>query len=166
MSRGERGSVTLLLAFSVLALATVAVFALHRNLLREWAMEGDALQGARAGLAADAALAWFLAEWTTPAPGLPGGLQPDLVLAVPAGVLPEAPPWRVEGDVRVRFLGELPGAPDPGLDAWRLTLQGRVQVRSGGRIQGTYTQTRQAYVVTPRGGAGARPALRAWRVVR
>ena len=165
----QRGTVTLLLAFAVLTLSTVAVYALHRNLLREWAMEGQALQGARAGLAADTALAWFLAEWTTPEPEARGQGWAETRLAVPPGVLAGAAPAPlvVDGEVRVRFLGPLPTSLDPEgtLEAWRVTVRGRLQVPGAGR-GGNYQQTRQAYVVTARGQAGARPVLRAWRVVR
>ena len=162
MTSGERGSATVLLAFAILALATVALFSVHRSVLREWAMEGDALQGARAGLAADAALAWFLADWTSPAPG--GTPPPETVLRVPASALPDLAPLGVEGEVRVRFLGALPGAQDPAWDVWRLLIQGRLVVRSGGRARAAFTQRRQAYVITPQGSAGAAPVLRAWRI--
>jgi len=91
------------------------------------------------------------------------------VLTVPAFALAgSAPaPIRVAGDVRVAFLGELPRALDPtaSWEVWRVTVGGRVQVPGAGP-GGTYQQTRQAYVVTPRGQGGAAPILRAWRVVR
>lgn len=154
MRRRERGSALLLCAFALLAVGAASTFALHRSVLREWALEGDALQGDRAALAADDALAWFLATWTAPAAG------GDVLLAVPDEVYPEGP--RRSGTVQVRYLGGRPVGPgEPAqVDAWKVTVTGRLH------LGGTWHQVREAYVLTPRGAPGAPPVLAAWRIVR
>ena len=156
----ERGGAVLLLVLAALAWAAAGAFGAHRLVLRGWTLEGDALLGDRAALAADSALAWALAG---AGPALAGGDEApggpsETVLAVPAWVLGPEPGLGLAGEVRIRRLG--PG-PAPGL-WWRLTVEGRVAVPATRPVR-TFRQIREAYGCTPPGGT---PAVRAWRIVR
>ena len=139
----QRGAAILLLVAAVLGLLGTAAFGLHRSVLREWALEGAALQGLRASAAAEAVLAWGLT-----APRGEGGAG-DRVLEVPEGVLPAGQ----TGEVRLRWLGEGAGG-----RWWKLTAEGRVQVPGG-----PFRQVREAYAVEAQGGA---LTVRAWRKVQ
>ena len=75
---GPRGAIAILVAFMLLALMAAAAFATSRNLVRELAMAGDVVPGARAAMAAEAGLDWFLA-WSSAAGGRGDeGIQPFL----------------------------------------------------------------------------------------
>lgn len=154
----ERGSAPLLLAVAVVTVAAGSALLVHRAVMRELAVEGEALLGARAALAADSSLAWFLeAGWrSVPAPG-----EGDQVIPVPPGVFREEPPLVHDGEVRVRFLG--PSARWPGSELWKLTVRGRVM--AGGRAR-AFVQIREAYVTVPREEERGQPIKRAWRIVR
>jgi len=153
----------LLLAVGVLIFTTGVALLVLQNVMRERAMEAEALLGARAALAADGALAWFLAGgWTSPAGREDGAGVPDTLLAVPARVLEDGPRFRQDGEIRVLYLG---GGEVPGRDVWKLTLEARHHVTAGSRTLATYRQLREVYVTTPAGVAGAAPALGGWRTV-
>ena len=109
------------------------------------------------------ALAWFLAGgWTSPVVPEAGVPDFDTLLAVPAEVLEAGPGFRQDGEIGVRYLGE---GEVRGRVVWRLTLQARHHVMTGSRTLATYRQTREVYVTTPAGVAGAAPALGGWRTV-
>lgn len=149
---------------ALLVLATVPAVLAHRAVLREWALEGEALLGNQASLAADSSLAWCLGAGWTPEPPDGAGDRAEALLTVPGSVLPGDRTVRTDGEIRVRFLGPWPG--DPGLEAWKLTVRGRVRVLAGGRPVRTFLQVREAWVTTPKATPGAGPVLRAWRIVR
>ncbi|NTV73783.1 MAG: hypothetical protein HGA66_06210 [Holophaga sp.] len=154
-----RGGAALLMAMAVLALCAAAAWMVHRAVLRDVAMEGEALRGAWAALAADSAEAWFLKEgWKAlpPAPAQEEGWDPraGLVLPVPPGIFPREPAQ--DAEVRARFLG--PSSRWPGSGLWRLTVVGRVR---GPR---PFVQTREVYVTIP--DERGPPTKRAWRIVR
>jgi hypothetical protein len=126
----EEGGVALVAAFLVLALLAALVLAAGRNVLRETATCGEALQGARAVLAAEAGLEGFF-RWS-------GEEGAALLAALPAdgawhGVLefplpPSDPgsPFRQSASIRVRRLGSLPGeAGQPAPHLWQVRSQGR-----------------------------------------
>jgi len=151
------------LAWSVCTLAAMCVFLMHRAVLRGWTLEGEALLGARAALAADSALAWFLEEGWKAQPEGPGqGNGPDgrtvaggeEILAVPPWVYPGEPAQ--DGEVHVRFLG--PSSRWPGTQLCRLTVVGRVR---GPR---PFVQTREVYITVP--DERGPPTKRAWRILR
>jgi hypothetical protein len=153
----------LLLAVGVLTFVTGAALLVLQGVLRERAMEAEALLGARAALAADGALAWFLTGgWTSPAAPDDGAGVPDALLAVPASVLDGGPRFRQDGEIRVRCLGE---GEVPGRVVWKLTIQARHHLTAGPRTLATFRQTREAYVTTPAGVAGAAPVLGGWRTI-
>jgi hypothetical protein len=159
MNAGERGGAVLLFAASALALAGVVSFALHRNLLREWAMEGEAQAGERVSLAADSALAWFLIQ----DPPSPEALRSLIV--VPERALPQGPGLRVTAELRLRDLGE--GPPRPAGRLWKVTLL--VRGRIGPGEAGEFLQVREAYVSafsSPPAGGRCSLSLRAWRILR
>lgn len=123
----ERGGAAILVAFLLLTLMAAAVFATSRNLTRDLAMGGEALQGTLAACAAEAGLAWFLAQ----AAGNPGG-----VAAVQAGPAPEGllvgssdGAFAQDFELRIRDLGLLPRPGGDVQDAserlWRVTARGR-----------------------------------------
>ncbi|BDU73365.1 hypothetical protein [Mesoterricola silvestris] len=152
-----RGGAALLLVLGILTLCAAVAWMAHRAVLREQAVEGEALQGARAALAADSALAWFLEEGWRDVPALldsGDGRGREEVLGVPARVLPREPAQ--SGEVRVRDLG--PSSRWPGSRVWRLTVVGRV---TGPR---PFVQTREVYVSVAEGRGP--PIKRAWRIVR
>lgn len=156
MRRGERGQAALLLVLGVLVVTTSGALALHHTLLRDVALEGEALRGARADLAADAVLAWFLLE---------GGAllteeRTDGSLEAPGGIFVPGPGAREEGTVVFRRLGPLP---EGGGWMWKVTLQVRHRVLAGNRTVAVSAQEREAYVSR---AAPAPPVLRAWRAVR
>jgi len=160
----DRGSAPLLLVFAMLAIATVPAVLVHRAVMREFSLEGEALMGTRAGLAADSSLAWVLsAGWTPDPPDGEGGRR-DSVVSVPGSVLPGEGAIHEDGEIQARFLGPWPG--DPGLEAWKLTVRGRVRVMAGGRPVRTFLQVREAWVTTAKAAPGASPVLRAWRIAR
>jgi hypothetical protein len=124
---GPRGGIAILVAFMLLALMAAAAFASSRNLVRELAVTGDGVPGARAASAAEAGLDWFLA-WSSAAggerdeglqaflaglaeaPGGEGGHPPPLasggserLFSQPAGSLA-----RQDFELRVRHLGAWP----------------------------------------------------------
>ena len=153
----RRGGVAILAAFLLLSLMAAAAFATGRNLMRELAICADAVQGARAAAAAEAGLAWFLAQ-------PPMAPEVHAIRDVP-GVDPgEA--FRQRFQLRVRFLGLLPApAGDPGEPAeglWQVTSRGHCGVEG----RGDFIQVRELLVADAR--APDRPgALRilAWRTV-
>ena len=147
----------LLLAFAILTMITVPALVVQAALVREGRIEGDALLGSRAELAADSTLRWFLAEGWRP------GLAEGSVQA-PDTLLPGEGAFQPQGELRVRHLG--PSSRWPEADAWKVTARGQVRVLAGDRAVRTFTQTREAYVTTVRGTEGAPPVLRAWRIVR
>ncbi|WP_306600158.1 hypothetical protein [Geothrix sp. 21YS21S-2] len=154
-----RGGATLLMAVAVLALSAAAAWMMQRTVLRELAVEGEALRGAWAALAADSAEAWFLQEgWKAlpprPAPGQGWDARAGLALPVPPGVFPREPAQ--DGEVLVRFLG--PSSRWPGTCLWRLTVVGRVR---GPRL---FVKTREVYVTVP--DERGPPTKRAWRILR
>jgi len=121
----ERGGTAIPVAFMLLTLMAGAAFATSRNLARELAVGGTALQGALADAAAESGLAWFLAR----AAGERG------VAGVPSG--PAAPPGLLAGasdgalrqgfELRIRLLGALPrpGGEAPVEQLWQVTAVGR-----------------------------------------
>jgi hypothetical protein len=141
-----RGGATLLMALAILAIMTAAAFAVHRSVLREWALEGEALQGERAALAADSALGWVLDRWAD---------RPvETEFAVPGEVFPP----QASGRAWLLCLGEGP----PGTRRlWKVTVEGRIQ--PPGRSV-PYRQVREAYVAEGEGTAN--PEVWAWRIVR
>ena len=159
MKGRQRGGALLLLAMAALALAAVPVLMMQLAVVREFALEGEALLGARAALAADSALAWFLRDGWRGCQGRLGAELPDLGMAVPAGLFAGSPELTQEADLRVRFLG--PSALATDVDAWQVTVRARVRVPAGP----AYQQTREAWLCVPRTEAGG-PVLRAWRIVR
>lgn len=160
-AEGHRGAVAILAAFLLLTLMAAAAFATGRNLKRELSICGAELSGARAADAAEAGLAWFLA-------------QPPMEAAAPrtapAGLLDEGPDgaFQVGFDLRIRCLGLLPRrAEDPGAPAerlWQVTSTGRCAPKA---LDGeAFIQVRELLVADAR--APDRPdALRilAWRAV-
>lgn len=154
-----RGGAALLMAMAVLALCAAAAWMVHRAVLRDVAMEGEALRGAWAALAADSAEAWFLEEgWKDlpppPAQAAEEGWDPGPALPVPPWVFPREPAQ--DGEVRARFLG--PSSRWPGSGLWRLTVVGRAL---GPR---PFVQTREVYVTVP--DERGPPTRRAWRILR
>ncbi len=165
MRRGERGAAALLLLMSLMALLAAAGLQVHRSVVRELAMEGDALQGDRAALAADSTLAWFLED---------GWREVHLADETPA-VLVRAPgevfgeeAESTEGEVKVLRLGIL--EPEPGIadgsarEVWKLTIRGRRRP-PGGAGEGGHAQVREAYLVRPAAAGDTPLALWAWRTV-
>jgi len=150
---GEQGGVAILLVLAALAWTGAAAFAARRMVVRGWAMEGEALLGDRAALAADSSLTWALGEGA----GREG--PAGTVLTVPAPVLPPEPGLRQAGEVRFHRLGPGPG---PGV-WWRLTVEGRVQVLAGSRPVRTFRQTREVYACQSPDGV---MTVWAWRIVR
>jgi hypothetical protein len=164
----------MLVAFMLLVVMAAAGFATSRNQTRELAMAGDALRGAQAAAAAEAGLAWFLAEAATAGGPLDGpGWEPGeaCALDVPELALAESPeaPMQPGSALQVRRLGALPrpGA-DPEGDGpaeqlWQVTAIGRSGPRDPG--QDDFTQIRELLVA--RGGPPGQPAVRilAWRSV-
>jgi hypothetical protein len=151
MSPRERGQGALLLVAGALALATAPALALQRTVARELAMEGEALRGARADLAADSVLDWFLSEGWTALDACPqeGGAD------APDGIFRPGPGTREGGSVHWRRLGSLPE------QAGSLY---RVRVRAFHRVPaGTFVQEREAYFVQ---SPGCPPVFRAWRILR
>jgi hypothetical protein len=127
----ERGGAAILVAFLLLTLMAAAVFATSRNLTRDLAMGGEALQGTLAACAAEAGLAWFLAQ----AAGNQGG-----VAGVQAGPAPEDlltgssdGAFHQDFDLRIRDLGLLPRPEGDAREAaerlWRVTAVGRSALR-------------------------------------
>jgi hypothetical protein len=122
------------------------VFATSRNLIRDQAMGGEALQGTLAACAAEAGLAWFLAQ----AAGNPGG-----VAGVPAGPAPEGllagsadGALAQDFDLRIRDLGALPRPEGDALEAverlWRVTALGRSALK--GQEETGFNQVRELLV--------------------
>lgn len=143
---GERGGAAILVAFLLLTLMAAAVFATGRNLIRDLAMGGEALQGTLAACAAEAGLAWFLAR----AAGDPGG-----VAGVPAGPAPEGLlAGSSDGrfvqafELHIRDLGALARPEGDGLEAserlWRVTALGRSTLKD--REQTACVQQRELLV--------------------
>ena len=154
-----RGGAALLMAMAVLALCAAAAWMVHRAVLRDLAMEGEALRGAWAALAADSAEVWFLEEGWKALPLAPaqeegGDAGAGLALPVLPWVFPREPAQ--DGEVRARFLG--PSSRWPGTRLWRLTVVGRVR---GPRA---FVQTREVYVTIP--DERGPPTKRAWRILR
>jgi len=150
-----RGGAALLMAMAVLALCAAAAWMVHRAVLRDLAMEGEALRGAWAALAADSAEAWFMEEgWKALPAQEEEGRDAGLALPVPPGVFPREPAQ--DGEVRARFLG--PSSRWPGSGLWCLTVVGRAL---GPR---PFVQTREVYVTIP--DVRGPPTKRAWRIVR
>jgi hypothetical protein len=173
---GERGGVAILLAFGLLALMAAAAFATGNNVIRELALGGEAVQGARAASAADAGLDWFLA-WAAGAGGGRAEPPPDLPADGAAGLFtaPGDTLARQGFALRVQPLGPLaqPGmgrreaawgradpeslAPD---QLWRVTATGRCELldRPGpadaGRPRQVFRQVREL-LVTAAQGSGA-----------
>jgi hypothetical protein len=156
----QRGGAAILLAFGILTMATAMAFLMGEAAARAWRMEGEALQGARASLAADSALAWFLRDGRVfPAP--PG----SRLFRAPPEVFPQERGLVRDAELLVSHLGPLPGS-DPPLEVWKVTVTARLRVLAGDRAVATYRQVREAYVAAPRNEAGARAELRAVRIVR
>jgi hypothetical protein len=146
----ERGGAAILVAFLLLTLMAAAVFATSRNLIRDQAMGGEALQGTLAACAAEAGLAWFLAQ----AAGNPGG-----VAGVPAGRAPEGllagssdGAFEQDFDLRIRDLGLLPRPEGDDQDAserlWRVTALGRSALK--GQEETGCNQVRELLVAEAR----------------
>ncbi len=146
------------MAMAVLALCAGTAWMVHRAVLRDLVVEGEALRGIWASLAADGAEAWFMREgWKNlPEPG--GGedraREAGFALAVPPWVFSREPAQ--EGEVRAHFLG--PARRWPGSGLWRLKVVGRAL---GPR---PFVQTREVYVTIPE--ERGPPVRRAWRIVR
>jgi len=161
-----RGGVAILAAFLLLAVMAAVAFATVRNLDRELAMAGDALQGARAAAAAEAGLDWFLARWRgeallDPARDAGEGYRLDAPEALPAE---EGSALRQGFRLRARQLGVLPG-PGPPERLWQVTATGR----SGVPGQPAFIQVRELLVACPESEPGEEPLrpqrILAWRAV-
>ena len=172
-----RGGAALLAVFLLLAVMASVGLATSRNLMRELAICGEALQGARAAAAAESGLAWFLGQcagegWRSRLDPVRGAGQ-GYVLA-PAGDLlagfPDQGPdqaLRLTFQVRVQFLGALPPAEAGRAEEllWRVTATGRCAVP--GHDEGGFHQARELLLASPgedpdppRG-----PRILAWRAV-
>ena len=170
---GERGGAAIIAALALLSLLAGVGLAASRNLLRESAIQGDALLGTRAALAAESGLAWFLA-WAAGAgpadPGAPPPLPPDL-LAQPA-------------EDRLRTACSLQIRPEPSRDspgtaaAYRVTAEGRCEVLAGDGPVRSFRQVRELVVAVPfQDSAGPpgtvqpatprpEPRVLSWRIVK
>jgi hypothetical protein len=163
-----RGGVAILAAFMLLAVLASAALATSRNLARELAMAGAALQGARAAAAAESGLHWFLERCRgeallDPARDAGEGYRLDAPEALPD----EDPPGsalRQGFQLRVRQLGVLPG-PGPPERLWQVTATGRCGVPG----QPAFTQVRELLVASPEPEPGEEPLrgqrILAWRAV-
>jgi hypothetical protein len=159
--------VAILAAFMLLAALAAVALATSRNLDRELAMAGDALQGARAAAAAESGLDWFLARprgeaLLDPARDAGAGYRLDAPEALPAEDPGSA--LRQGFQLRVRQLGVLPG-PGPPERLWQVTATGR----SGVPGQPAFLQVRELLVASPEPGPGEEPQrgqrILAWREV-
>ncbi|BDU77217.1 hypothetical protein [Mesoterricola sediminis] len=139
----QRGAALLLAVAGLLALAAPALLLLHGALLRAWAMEGQALMGLRADLAAEDLRTWFLET------GWPAylGEAPVEGAAPPAAFLNPGQ----GGRIHVRPLGCL----EDGRPLWEVDLDAWLTGPGGDR----WTQGRQLQV------AGIPPVLLAWRTL-
>ena len=158
--RAQRGGAAILVAFLLLTLMAAAVFATSRNLTRDLAMGGEALQGTLAACAAEAGLAWFLAcadrlrgDWAGPA------------MDVPPGLLDAAEPGPLRQDVQVRLarLGALPwpGAADLAGQLWLVRATGHCGIRGQGRRG--FAQVRELLIQAPPEGASGGLRVLGWR---
>jgi len=157
----ERGGAAILVAFLLLTLMAAAGFATSRNLTRDLAMGGEALQGTLAAGAAEAGLAWFLSQ----AAGNPGG-----VAGVPAGPAPEGllagssdGALAQDFELRIRDLGVLPRPAGDAVEAserlWRVTALGRSALQD--QEEAGFIQVRELLVAEARERPGELRVL-AW----
>ena len=129
----DRGGIAILAALMLLVLLFGAGSGTSRNALRELAIAGDAVQGAKAASAAEAGLEWFLAAAREPAPGPSGTGVAVLLQELDAGppgqglaearlAPPEAALFPASGnsaiqqgfELRIRRLGRIPQAVNGG----------------------------------------------------
>ena len=169
-SSAQRGGAALLLVFVLLAAMTAAAMGATRNLIREFSMAGDALQGSLAACAADTGVDWFRA-WAA-AGGAGSGLFQGTDFALPegGGAVPCAStPGGLQSEFTLRAtrLGPVPSAGEaPPEILWRVAIQGRSGLLKEGK-QGSFFYSRRELIVAlpPPGEEGVGLRLRAWRTV-